>query len=126
MMSMMTTIMIIMQVIIIITTTMAIIMVIIIVIIIICCPVLSAMGSRSLRSSEQGLLLVPFAITSTMQNRAFSVVDQVPRPGMAWNFAFFLAPSLLCSFLTLKLFFLAVLESGAPLSSFLEGALYKC
>ena len=38
-----------------------------------CCPVLSARGSRSLRSSEQALLLVPFARTSTMQNRAFSV-----------------------------------------------------
>ena len=36
--------------------------------------VLSARGSRSLRSSEQGLLLVPFARTSTRQRRAFSVV----------------------------------------------------
>ena len=85
-----------------------------------CCPVLSARGSRSLRSSEQGLLLVPFARTSTRQNRAFSVVG--PRPGMAslWSFASFPGPSLLCSFLTLRLFFLAVLELGAPLSSFLE------
>ena len=91
-----------------------------------CCPVLSARGSRSLRSSEQGLLLVPFARTSTMQNRAFSV--GAPRPGVAslWSFALFLGPSLPRSLLTLKLFFLAVLESGAPLSSFLEGALYKC
>lgn len=39
-----------------------------------CFPVLSARGSRSLRSSAQGLLLVPFARTSTAQNRAFSVV----------------------------------------------------
>src|SRR5688572_23339950 len=45
-----------------------------------CCPVLSARGSRSLRSSEQGLLLVPFARTSTMQNRAFSV-----RGPSTWN-----------------------------------------
>src|SRR6218665_3967559 len=29
-----------------------------------CCPLLSAMSSRSLRSSQQGLLLVPFACTS--------------------------------------------------------------
>jgi len=35
-------------------------------------------------------------------------------------------PFLLLSFLILRLFFLAVLELGAPLSSFLEGALYKC
>ena len=37
------------------------------------CPVLSARGSRSLRSSEQGLL-VPFACTSKRQRLAFSVV----------------------------------------------------
>ena len=64
-----------------------------------CCPVLSARGSRSLRSSEQGLL-VPFARTTTMRSRWW-----VPRPGMTslWIFAF-LGPSLLCSFLTVKLF----------------------
>jgi len=39
-----------------------------------CCPVLNARGSRSFRSSEQGLLLVAFAKTSTVQNCAFSVV----------------------------------------------------
>src|SRR6218665_3676252 len=39
-----------------------------------CCPLLSAMSSRSLRSSQQGLFLVPFARTSTKQSRAFSVV----------------------------------------------------
>src|SRR6218665_1739535 len=39
-----------------------------------CCPLPSAMSSRSLRSSQQGLLLVPFARTSTKQSRAFSVV----------------------------------------------------
>src|SRR6218665_3804529 len=39
-----------------------------------CCPPLSAMISRSLRSSQQGLLLVPLARTSTKQIRAFSVV----------------------------------------------------
>ena len=39
-----------------------------------CSPTLSARGSRSLRSAEQGLLSVPFARTSTKQSRAFSVV----------------------------------------------------
>src|SRR6218665_2781735 len=39
-----------------------------------CCPLLSAMSSRSLRSSQQGLLLVPFARTSAKQSRDFSVV----------------------------------------------------
>src|SRR6218665_1349675 len=39
-----------------------------------CCHVHCAMSSRSLRSSQQGLLLVPFASTSAKQSRAFSVV----------------------------------------------------
>src|SRR6218665_2654009 len=39
-----------------------------------CCPLHSAMSSRSLRSSQQGLLLVPFARASAKQSRAFSVV----------------------------------------------------
>src|SRR6218665_923022 len=39
-----------------------------------CCPLHSAMSSRSLRLSQQGLLLVPFACTSAKQSRAFSVV----------------------------------------------------
>src|SRR6218665_2265308 len=37
-----------------------------------CCP-LTARSTRHLRSAEQGLLHVPFARTSTMQSRAFSV-----------------------------------------------------
>src|SRR3984885_4286255 len=39
-----------------------------------CRTVLSDGGTRSLRSSEQGLLQVPFARTSTRQNHAFSVL----------------------------------------------------
>src|SRR6218665_107486 len=39
-----------------------------------CCPLHSAMSSRSLRSSQQGILLVPFARTSAKQSPAFSVV----------------------------------------------------
>src|SRR6218665_1035194 len=38
------------------------------------CPLLSAMNSRSLRSSQRGPLLFPVACTSTRQNSAFSVV----------------------------------------------------
>src|SRR6218665_3239188 len=91
-----------------------------------CCPLHSAMTSRSLRSSQQGLLLVPFARTSAKQSRAFSVVG----PSM-WNelpsqlrtLPRALSPAF---FLNLRLLFLAVLESGAPLSSSLEEALYKC
>src|SRR6218665_3154383 len=91
-----------------------------------CCRPLSAMSSRSLRSSQQGLLIVPFARTSTEQIRAFSVV----RPS-TWN----VLPSELRTFnrttspaffLTLRLLCLTVLVLGALLSSFLEEALYKC
>ena len=39
-----------------------------------CSPTLSSHPFRSLRSTEQSLLSVPFARTSTMQSRAFSVV----------------------------------------------------
>ena len=41
---------------------------------------LSTRSLRSLRSAEQGLLTVPFARTSTKQNRAFSVVGP-----LIWN-----------------------------------------
>src|SRR6218665_1388705 len=39
-----------------------------------CRPFLSARSTRHLRSAEQGPLHVPFARTSIMQSRAFSVV----------------------------------------------------
>src|SRR6218665_197944 len=45
-----------------------------------CRPSLSVRSTRHLRSVEQGLLHVPFARTSTMQSRAFSVVGP-----LAWN-----------------------------------------
>ena len=39
------------------------------------CSLISVVpGRRLLRSAEKGVLLVPFARTATMQNRAFSVV----------------------------------------------------
>ena len=48
-----------------------------------CCPLHSAMSLRSLRSSQQGLLLVPFARTSAKQSRAFSVVGPSLWNGLA-------------------------------------------
>src|SRR6218665_1539477 len=45
-----------------------------------CRPSLSARSTRHLRSAEQGLLHVPFARTSIMQSRAFSVVGP-----LVWN-----------------------------------------
>src|SRR6218665_1121952 len=47
-----------------------------------CRPSLSARSTRHLRSAEQGILHVPFARTSTMQSRAFSVVFPF---GMEWS-----------------------------------------
>src|SRR6218665_993765 len=91
-----------------------------------CCPLMSAMSSRSLCSSQQGLLLVPFACTSTKQSRAFSIVGPSIWNGLPSHLRTLpraLSPAF---FLTLRLLFLAMLESGAPLSSSLEEALYKC
>src|SRR6218665_1679489 len=82
-----------------------------------CCPLHSPMSSRSLRSSQQGLLLVPFARTSIKQSRALSVVGPPIWIGLPSELRIFpraLSPAF---FLTLGLPFLAVLESGAPLSS---------
>src|SRR6218665_428671 len=45
-----------------------------------CRPVSGAQGSRSLRSAERGVLVVPFASKAFMQNRAFSLAG--PR---VWN-----------------------------------------
>ena len=39
-----------------------------------CCPTMGVRGRCCLRSTELGVLLVPFASTSNRQNRAFSVV----------------------------------------------------
>src|SRR6218665_803068 len=92
-----------------------------------CCPLLSAMSSRSLRSSQQGLLLVPVARRLPPLSRAVLFPWWVPRSGMGslLNFGFSLEPCRLRVFLTLRLLFLTVLGSGAPLSSSLEKALYK-
>src|SRR6218665_2345717 len=87
-----------------------------------CCPPLSAMSSRSLRSSKQGLLLVvPFAPTSSKQIRAFSMVGS-----STWNdlppehriFNRILSPAFFL--LTLRLFYLTVLVLGALLSSYIN------
>ena len=90
-----------------------------------CHPTPGTRGCSSLRSSEQGLLFVPFARTSTTQARPFSVVGPSVWNGLPLSHwllpGFFLTPSTLAS----KLFFLAVQGSGELLSSNLEGALYK-
>src|SRR6218665_1354515 len=91
-----------------------------------CCPPVSAMSSRSLCSSQQGLLLVPFACTSTKQIRAFSVVGPSTWNGLPSELRIFNRTTSPAFFLTLRLLCLTVLVLGALLSSFLEEALYKC
>src|SRR6218665_1138822 len=90
-----------------------------------CCPTPGIRGRSSLRSSEQRLLFVPFARTSTTQVRAFSVVG--PLCGMGFLYRKDCSPGFFLTHFTLasKLFSLAVQESGALLSSNLEWALYK-
>src|SRR6218665_3522811 len=95
-----------------------------------CCPVLTLVGCQALRSSSGGKLLggkllVSRVNTSTMQRRAFSVVA----PSM-WNplpSQIRLLPKSYMPLLykLLKLIFFTVVGLEAPLSSFLEGALYK-
>src|SRR6218665_637277 len=91
-----------------------------------CCPPLSAMSSRSLRSSQQGLLLVPFARTSTKEMGALSVVGPSTWNGLPPELRIFNRTTSPAFFLTLRLLCLTVLVLGALLSSFLEEALYKC
>src|SRR6218665_3218965 len=45
-----------------------------------CCPSLTVRSTRNLRSAEKGFLHVPFARTSNLQSRAFSVVGP-----LVWN-----------------------------------------
>jgi len=67
-----------------------------------------------------------YGFTSAKQSRAFSVMGPSIWNGLPSQLRIFpraLSPAF---FLNLRLLFLAMLESGAPLSSPLEEALYKC
>src|SRR6218665_2498513 len=91
---------------------------------------LSAISPRSLRSFQQGLLLVPFAFTSTMQVRAFSVVSPRTWNGLPSGLRIFNRTLSAALFLNLRLLFLTVMVLGSLLNSFLEKAhlyiAYKC
>ena len=80
-------------------------------------------GRRFLRSTEQGLLLVPFFHTATMQNRAFSVVGLSLWNGL--SLALRLFPRIVSNsfYAHLKTFILGLTGTKALLSSRLEGAL---
>src|SRR6218665_1580016 len=82
-------------------------------------------GRRSHRSASKGDFLVPRACTATRQKRAFSIMGL-----SVWNGL----PSDLCSlprdlsnsfYKLLKTLLFGQAWLGAPLSSYLEGALYK-
>src|SRR6218665_903159 len=90
-----------------------------------CYHIFSAMSSRSLRSSQQVFFLVSSAVP--LLSRAAHFPWWAPRPGMGYlpNIVFFLEPSHLRFFLTLRLLLLALLELGAHLSSFPENTLYE-
>src|SRR6218665_4060278 len=90
-----------------------------------CCTTPGTRGRSSLRSSEQRLLFVPFARTSTTQARALSVVCPSVWNGLPLSQR--LLPRILSDpfySIASKLFSLAVQGSGALLSSNFEGALY--
>src|SRR6218665_1718136 len=86
-----------------------------------CRPSLSARSTRHLPSAEQGLLHVPFARTSIMQSRGFSVVGP-----LVWNGLPLALRSLPIeysprnSFIHLKQHYSAALGLGALLSNPLE------
>src|SRR6218665_3412394 len=72
-------------------------------------------GRRSLRSTEQGLLLVPSAHTATMQNRAFSVVGPSLWSGVSLALRLFprIVSNSFYAHLKTFLFGRRLLESGA-------------
>src|SRR6218665_1060159 len=91
-----------------------------------CCPLLSALSSRLLRSSQQGLLPVPFARTSTKQSRSFSVVGPSIWNGLPSQFRILpraLSPAF---FSQLKTALFSRVGVGSALNSSLEEARYKC
>lgn len=83
---------------------------------------LSARVLRSIPSSEQGLPVVLYARASSV----FSVKVLSTWNGLTLELQLYPMSLHFCSTLTLRLLFLFVLKLRAPLSSFLEGPLYKC
>ena len=75
---------------------------------------------------NNGLILVPFARTSTKQIRAFSMVGPSTWNGLHSEHRIFNRTTSNAFLLTLRLLCFTVLVLGALLSSFLEDALYKC
>jgi len=91
-----------------------------------CHPLISSCAGRcTLRSSLHGNLVVPFARYATMQTRSFSVVGPATWTGLPIDLRHLPNLPVLNSRTFSRLFFSAWPESGAPLSRYLEGALYK-
>src|SRR6218665_140104 len=79
-------------------------------------------GRRSLRSASKGDFLVPRARTATRQKRAFSIVGPCV---FSLNFVLCRGTFPVLIINSSRLSSLAEPGLGAPLSSYLEGALYK-
>ena len=87
--------------------------------------ILGTRRSRSLPSSERGLISVQFAHTTTMQSCACSVVAWQNGMASLLRYASYPGHFLTHFIVNWKLFFVTMLELEAPLSSFLEEVLYK-
>ena len=64
-----------------------------------CSPPLSARSTRSLRWADRGLLNVPSARTSAMENRDFSVAGPFVWNSLSMALRHFLESSFMCSFI---------------------------
>src|SRR6218665_2370579 len=89
------------------------------------CELCSPLSSSALRSSARGNLVVPFSRSATMQTRSFSVVGPKTWNGLPVDLRHL--PNGACSQFhhLLKTVLSAWPGSGAPLSRYLEGVLYK-
>ena len=90
-----------------------------------CSSVSSVSGRRALRSSVSGQLLVPCAAIATRQRRAFSIVGPSTWNGLPLEVRLLPKNNESVCYKLLKIDLYRRGWAGAPLSRFLEGALYK-
>src|SRR6218665_653631 len=90
-----------------------------------CWPVSGLASRRALRSSARGELLVPRARSALKQRRAFSVIGPYTWNELPLTLRLLPQNKCLLSASFLRHFSLTVAGLRAPLSRFLEGALYK-
>src|SRR6218665_293032 len=86
----------------------------------------SCAGRQSLRSASRGYYLIPRSYTAIKQNRASSAAGPSIWNGLLSNCALYHVIFLVRFIVCLRPSFLSGLGLGTLLSSYLEGALYKC